>query len=316
MEFANLKNWIYILISIIGLFILIFGVRKRNKTLQLIGMEKYVENYFFRNLVMFLGIILITISLLGPQILKEEREIEKKSLDIYVLIDVSKSMLVEDVKPNRLKRAKSSIEELLNNLNGDRVGFIPFASSAYIQMPLTDDYDMSKMFLEVIDTKMMSSGGTDLDKALKLAQNSFQKSKGTDRAIIILTDGEIHDENPLETAKEIDASFYKIAIGTKNGGLIPRLDDQGKQIGWITDENNNAVTSKLNLDILKKLKGKLYRSTVTGDEIREVVKDILKLKREDTRREKIKVYNKLYQYFLGVGLLLFLIGYFNINKRI
>lgn len=139
--------------------------------------------------IMFLGLVTICIALLGPQKLAGTMEVKRESLDIYVLLDTSKSMLVEDTVPNRLEREKQIVSNILDELDGDRIGFIPFSSSAYIQMPLTDDYNMAKMFLDVVDTDMIGGGGSDVGKAIKLAYDSFERTTIGDKVILIISDG-------------------------------------------------------------------------------------------------------------------------------
>lgn len=314
MEYSNLKNWIFFVILIIVLVVFILGINKKNNILKMIKLENLNKKNYLNIILMSLGIFFLIFSLLGPQVFKRNKEIEKKGLDIYVCIDVSKSMLTEDIKPNRLLRAKESIQNLIDNLKGDRIAFLPFASSAYVQMPLTDDYDLAKMFLNVIDTNMMSGGGSNLAAALDLANKSLEKGSRGDKVILIFSDGEQHNKMAEEKAKELkNVSLYAIGIGTTNGGLIPELNQEGQKIGWIKNNAGNVVTSRLHMENLKEItkitNGKIYISTIGGDEITKIVNDILKLKREKSKVEKVKVYTKLYQYFLGLGLILFLLGY-------
>ncbi len=314
MEYSNLENWNFFIILLIVLIVLILGIKKKNRILEMINLKKLNQKRYFNVILMSLGIFFIIFSLLGPQVFKRNKEVEKKGLDIYVCIDVSKSMLTEDIKPNRLLRAKESIQKLIDNLKGDRIAFLPFASSAYIQMPLTDDYDLGKMFLNVIDTNMMSGGGSNLESALDLANKSLEKASQGDKVILIFSDGEQHNKKAEEKAKELkEVSLYAIGIGTANGGLIPELNRDGQKIGWIKNNAGNVVTSRLHMENLKKIteitNGKIYVSTIAGDEISKIVNDILKLKRQKSKVEKVKVYMKLYQYFLGIGLVLFLLGY-------
>jgi Ca-activated chloride channel family protein len=129
-----------------------------------------------RSVLIIAGLCFMVFSLMGPQRFQGFAEVKKTGMDIYVLIDTSKSMLVEDVQPNRISRAKKIIENILNNLKGDRIGFIPFSSGAYIQMPLTDDYQLAGMFLDVIDTNMIGGGGTNIGAAISLANDSFKRT--------------------------------------------------------------------------------------------------------------------------------------------
>lgn len=315
LEFSNLDNLIYFLVPIIVLVILIFAYQKRDRIIKALRLNIEYKFKIIKPSLIVIGIILITVSLLGPQILKGHREVEKEGLDIYILIDVSKSMLAQDVKPNRLARTKKSIESLLNSLQGDRVGFIPFSSDAYIQMPLTDDYYLAELFLEVIDTDMIAGGGTNIASAINLAQKSFDKSSQGDRVILIFSDGEEGNRKGVATAKESkEVKIYTVAMGTKKGALIPEYDSNGNRSGYKRDQSGNYVNSKLNPVGLEKIAqagdGRFYLSTIEGNEIDKLVDDISRLKRDKSRKDKVKKFSKIYQYFLGSGLLIFLIGYF------
>ena len=176
------------------------------------------EVFKLTGLILSLGFIIF--ALFEPKIEKETVSIKKEGLDIYFLIDVSNSMDAEDLKPSRMHRAKEIVQEVINNLQGDRIGFIPFSSDAYIQMPLTDDYTMGRLFLDVVDTNMIYGGGTNIEKAIKIASESFSAGTKGDRVIILFSDGEEHDERVIALAKTLNnIKIYTIGIGTQNGGL-------------------------------------------------------------------------------------------------
>jgi len=168
----------------------ILSFRKKEKIMSMLHLNFKIPLKVLRSALLCAGLLLTAFSLMGPQVFAGYTEISKTGLDIYVLMDTSKSMLVNDITPDRLSVAKKITENLLNRLEGDRVGFIPFAANAYIQMPLTDDYQLAKMFLAVMDTDMISGGGTNIAAAIKLANDSFTRTSSADRVIIILSDGE------------------------------------------------------------------------------------------------------------------------------
>ena len=257
LEFKYPLNALYILFLVLAVIILVLAYRKKEQILSVLKINAKIRFKITRIILYAAALALIVFSLMGPQIFKGYMEIKSVGLDIYVLIDTSKSMLVEDIGPDRISRAKNIIGEILNNLEGDRIGFIPFSSGAYVQMPLTDDYQMARMFLDVIDTDMISGGGTNIKAAINLANNSFEQASGSDKVIIILSDGEEHDSGSLEILKNIKndrLKVYTIGIGTEKGGLIPVYDSKGeKRVDYKKDENGNYITSRLNSDILKKL---------------------------------------------------------------
>jgi len=317
LEFNHLHNIIFIIIPILCLVLLLLGFRKKEKILKVLRLNIGKEYRVIRIIVTTLGLLLILVALLGPQLLQGYTEVERKGLDIYILMDTSKSMLVEDIKPNRISRAKKVIESILGNLSGDRIGYIPFTSSSYIQMPLTDDYQLAQMFLEVIDTDMISGTGTNIGSAIKLAANSFEKTSSADCVVIILSDGEEQDSKSVEALKKIDTKnlhIFTIGIGTDKGGLIPIYDTTGTQISdYMKDDKGEYVNSKLMPDTLKALasegNGTYYQSSVTGDEINQLMKDIATLKTGTIKTDRINRYRQLYQYFLGAGMVLIISTY-------
>jgi Ca-activated chloride channel family protein len=304
-------------IPLLVLIILILGVRKRHiilTKLRLTTIRKYEKLRIF---LMVFGIIIICFSVLGPQKLDGTVEVKRESLDIYVLLDTSKSMLAGDIVPNRLERQKQIVNTILDNLDGDRIGFIPFSSSAYIQMPLTDDYNMAKMFVDVIDTDMIGGGGSNVGKAITLAYNSFERATVGDKVILIISDGEEHSKESEEVLRNISdkqLKVYAIGVGTIKGGLIPIYYNQSKQIvEYKKDNQGNHIMTKLNDATLKNIasigNGKYYSTKKNGNEVGEFLSDISSLKKDRSKTKEINQYKQLYVYFLLVGLIIFLVAY-------
>ncbi|WP_010246555.1 VWA domain-containing protein [Acetivibrio cellulolyticus] len=322
-EFKYPFNIIYIILPLASCILLILGYKKKERILNLLRIKTVKRFRILRTVLAVLGLALILFSLLGPQSFIGLAKINKEGLDIYVLIDTSKSMLAEDIKPDRLSRAKNIIESIIDNLEGDRIGFIPFSSAAYIQMPLTDDYDLARMYLDVIDTDMIAGGGTNVGTALNLAENSFEETSSADRVVIILSDGEEHNSNSVDILKSFNDEHLKvftIGIGTAKGGLVPDYgSDGGQKSGYKKDSNGEFVMSKLNSETLKKLastgKGSYYQSSLTGDEIASLTKKISSLKKDTYKADEVRRFKQLYQFFLGPGILLFLIAYLLPERR-
>lgn len=316
-------NIFYFIVPIACLFLYIKGYNKKDRILKILRLNTGSGSKFIRISLIVLSLLFIAFSLLGPQTFKDFQEVNKTGLDIYILIDTSKSMLAEDIKPNRISRAKKTAEELINQLKGDRIGFIPYSSASYIQMPLTDDYQLAKMFLSVIDTDMIGGGGTDAGAAIRLASNSFDQTSSVDRVVIILSDGEEHNTDTLDVLKSLkdkNMKVFSIGIGTDKGGLIPVYDDTGKQrTDYKKDSKGQFVMSKLNSDMLVKIaemgNGTYFQASSFGLEINQFIKDISNLKRDTLKTEKIKRFEEIYQYFLGIGILLFLLVYLLPERR-
>lgn len=322
-EFKYILNAFFLVIPIGVLCILILGNKKKAKILKRVNLKDQNRFKKLKNLLIFLGMTSMVVSLMGPQMFRGTSEVKGKGLDIYILMDTSKSMLVEDIKPSRISRAVKVTEEILMNLKGDRVGFIPFSSSAYVQMPLTDDYNMAKMFLNVVDTDMISGGGSDIGKAIKMAHKSFEETSSGNKVIIVLSDGEEFEKKSAEVVKELndeELKVYTVGIGTEKGGLIPEYDYQtGANIGFKKDASGETIISRvdaLNLRAIAKAgNGRYYNSTVKGEEIGALVREIDKLEKSSFKSRKVKDYDQIYQYFLGAGLILFSVAFMLPERR-
>lgn len=312
MEFGNLQNSIYLIFPLILLLIMILGMRKRKDILNILKLRNKRRISIIKILLLTLGSVLVVISLLSPQKEIEDEEIEVKGMNIYVLIDTSRSMLTEDVYPNRLEAGKRVLTNLIQSLKGDRVGFIPFSDSAYIQMPLTDDYNITQNYINAIDTTLISGGGTELYQALELAEKSFKEIGSENKTVIVISDGGDFDKKSLDFVKENKIDVYSIGVGTKEGNVIPEYLN-GVKRGFIKDESGSAVISKLNSDFLQKISnennGKYYEVNNLVDTSKNFVNDTINLERKNQRNEKIKNYEKYFQYPLALSILLILIGY-------
>ncbi|MFO7819114.1 MAG: VWA domain-containing protein [Halanaerobacter sp.] len=314
-EFGQLGNLIYFLIPVLVLIILILAYRKRDKIIKQLEWGLNYRYKILKIVLVCLGLGLIVFSLLGPQVLEGYQEVEEKGLDIYLCVDTSKSMLAQDVEPSRLKRVQRGVEQLLNSLDGDRVGLIPFASDAYVQMPLTSDYRLAKMFLEVIDTNMIAGGGTNIASALELAQESFDRSAQGEKVIIIFSDGETHNSEGVQAAQNLENTrVYTVGVGTKKGALIPEYNAQGEKVGYRKDSAGQHVNSKLNQAALEKIaqqgEAEFYRLDLQNQAVEKLIREIAQLEEREFSRDKIKKFKQLYQYFLAAGLILFIVGYF------
>lgn len=312
MEFGNLQNSIYLIFPLILLLIMILGMRKRKDILNILKLRNKRRISIIKILLLTLGSVLVVISLLSPQKEIEDEEIEVKGMNIYVLIDTSRSMLTEDVYPNRLEAGKRILTNLIQSLKGDRVGFIPFSDSAYIQMPLTDDYNITQNYINAIDTTLISGGGTELYQALELAEKSFKEIGSENKTVIVISDGGDFDKKSLDFVKENKIDVYSIGVGTKEGNVILEYLN-GVKRGFIKDESGSAVISKLNSDFLQKISnennGKYYEVNNLVDTSKNFVNDTINLERKNQRNEKTKNYEKYFQYPLALGILFILIGY-------
>ena len=310
MEFGNLENLMYFIFPVLSFILLIMGYEKKKKGLKFLNISNNKKINFLKIFFITIGTILICISLLSPQKLIEEKEVERKGNSIYILMDISRSMLTKDIYPNRIERAKTITKNIILNLKGDKVGIIPFSDSAYIQMPLTDDYKIAENFINVIDTNLLSSGGTNIFEGLSIANKSFEETETENKIVLVISDGGDTDDKTLDFIKKNNLKVYSVGVGTNNGSVIP----DNKKAGFIKDEKGNIVVSSLNSKFLKEMSeisnGKYFEVNNLSDNTKEFIFDIETLDKSKIKDEKISVYQRYFQWFLGIGLLFILVGYF------
>ena len=310
MEFGNLENLIYFIFPVLSLILLIMGYEKKKKGLKFLNISNNKKINFLKIFFITTGTVLICISLLSPQKLIEEKEVERKGNSIYILMDTSRSMLTKDIYPNRIERAKTIAKNIILNLKGDKVGIIPFSDSAYIQMPLTDDYKIAENFINVIDTNLLSGGGTNIFEGLSIANKSFEETETENKIVLVISDGGDSDDKTLDFIKKNNIKVYSVGVGTEKGSVIP--DNQ--KSGFIKDEKGNIVVSSLNSKFLKEMSeisnGKYFEVNNLSDNTKEFIFDMETLDKSKIKDEKISIYEKYFQWFLGIGLLFILIGYF------
>ena len=310
MEFGNLENLIYFIFPIFSLILLIMGYEKKKKGLKFLNISNNKKINFLKIFFITIGTILVCISLLSPQKLIEEKEIERKGNSIYILMDTSRSMLTKDIHPNRIERAKTVAKNIILNLKGDKVGIIPFSDSAYIQMPLTDDYKIAENFINVIDTNLLSGGGTNIFEGLSIANKSFEETETENKIVLVISDGGDTDDKTLDFIKKNNLKVYSVGVGTNKGSVI----SDNKKSGFIKDEKGNIVVSSLNSKFLKEMSeisnGKYFEVNNLSDNTKEFIYDLETLDKSKIKDEKISIYEKYFQWFLGIGILFILIGYF------
>ena len=310
MEFGNLENLMYFIFPVLSFILLIMGYEKKKKGLKFLNISNNKKINFLKIFFITIGTILVCISLLSPQKLIEEKEIERKGNSIYILMDTSRSMLTKDIYPNRIERAKTVAKNIILNLKGDKVGIIPFSDSAYIQMPLTDDYKIAENFINVIDTNLLSGGGTNIFEGLSIANKSFKETETENKIVLVISDGGDSDDKTLDFIKKNSLKVYSVGVGTEKGSVIP----DNKKSGFIKDEKGNIVVSSLNSKFLKEMSeisnGKYFEVNNLSDNTKEFIYDLETLDKSKIKDEKISVYQRYFQWFLGIGILFILIGYF------
>jgi len=252
----------------------------------------------------------------------EWRQVKRNGVDVFVLLDVSKSMLTEDVRPNRLGQAKFAVEDLLTKLQGDRVGLIAFAGTAFVQCPLTVDYEAFRLALREADPRIIPRGGTAIAAALRTALKAFEAGEGHDRALVIITDGEATEGETLAAADEVAKAgvrIYAIGVGSVEGELIPLRED-GKGMEFLKDRDGKVVKSRLDEETLQQLALKtqgIYVRSAAGDFGMETVyeKGIGQLQRKAYEERLQKKYFERFQWPLGIGLVCLVLEMFISDRR-
>ncbi|MBD3272702.1 MAG: VWA domain-containing protein, partial [Elusimicrobia bacterium] len=258
-----------------------------------------------------IAIIFLWVAAIGPQLGTRLVEIHRRGIDVLIAVDCSKSMLAEDIKPNRLARAKLALSSLIQSLEGDRVGIIAFAGTAFLQCPLTLDYSAAKMFLDFIDTDLIPRPGTALGEAIGLSIKSFSRKERKYKVLVLITDGEDHQSEPLAMAQEARREGIKIltvGIGSPSGEPIPVRDAGGAVAGYKKDANGEIVMTRLDETTLQKIAletgGKYFRATSGEIEIQGIMEEIKRMETKDLQSRLLNQYENRYQFFLFVSVML------------
>jgi Ca-activated chloride channel family protein len=269
---------------------------------------KQIWKFIFFNI----AFILIIIGLINPQIGTKLEEVKRNGADIMICLDVSNSMRAEDLAPNRLEKSKMALSKLIDKLEGDRIGIIVFGGEAYVQLPITTDYAAAKLFLESINTEMIPTQGTDIGKAIDLSLESFGKDEGKNKAIVIITDGENHDQDAFraaEAAAEKGISIHTIGMGSENGAPIP-IYKGNQQDGFRKDKDGNTVITKLNDQVLKEIaaagSGIYVRATNSDVGFNSILNALDKLEKKQFDSKMYSDYEDRFQWFIAAALLFLL----------
>lgn len=260
-----------------------------------------------------LGYSLIIIGWANPQMGTRLEEVKREGVDIFIALDVSNSMRAEDIKPNRLERAKQAISRLIDKLENDRIGLIVFAGRSYVQLPITTDFAAAKLFLNTIETDMIPTQGTAIGSAIELAQQSFIGEDNKHKALIIITDGENHEDDPEDAAKkaaEAGIIIHTIGFGSPDGAPIP-VYRNGVQVDFFKDHDGNTVLTKLDELSLEKIaaegKGNYIRATNSNDGLEAIMAQIGKMEKKSFGTKQFTDYEDRFQYFLAAGLFFLLL---------
>ena len=322
---------LYALISVpivILLFVLFMVLRKKalaafsdSETLKKLVSDLPKYKHTLKFILFILGLTSLCFAFANPQWGAKREKVNRKSADVFIALDISTSMLAEDVRPSRLDRARKFAENLAQGLKGERMGLILFAGNAYLQMPLTTDYAAASLFIKSANPNMAPTQGTNFADVIDLAGKSFEQNNEQHKALVIITDGENHEEEAISQAVEATEKgmlIFTVGVGTAEGDKIPIVYQNGKR-DYKRDSKGNPVNSKMNPTMLTELatsgNGAYFNLQENSEAVlKELRKRIDKIEKRDFEQRSFTEYESYFQYFIALALLLLLVDAF-INYR-
>lgn len=272
-------------------------------------------------IILSFAITAFVIALVNPKIGTKLETVKREGVDVVFAIDVSKSMLAEDISPNRLEKSKQLVTQIINSLASDRVGIIAYAGSAFPQLPITTDYSAAKMFLQAMNTDMVSSQGTAINEAIELAQTYYNDADQTNRILFIISDGEDHQGETKEISKEAAKKgilIFTIGVGTSKGGPIPNKKN-GVIQSYKKDKNGETVITRLNEETLKEIalvtNGNYIDGRITGEVVEEVTQILQNMDKKEFESKQVADYKDQFQWFLGIGLVFLLLDILLLERK-
>jgi len=321
-RFAH-TDYFYALL-LIGVFLIIFLMytRWKKRAKKRFGDAKVVDGLMplvstgkpvFKFVLVIVAFVFLVFGIVNPQVGTKLEKVKREGIDLMLVLDVSNSMLAEDIKPNRLERAKMAISTLIDQLQGDRLGIIIFAGNAYKQLPLTTDYAAAKLFLSAVDTKIVPTQGTAIGEAIDMSVVSFDE-KEHNKAIIIITDGENHEDDAVSEARkaaEQGIRVFTIGMGLPDGAPIPLYNAYGTQTGFKKDREGKTVITKLNENMLREIAaagdGAYAQANNSSTGLKKIFDEISGIEKGEIESKQFTDYEDRFQIFLAVALVFLLI---------
>jgi Ca-activated chloride channel family protein len=331
MRFADPINFLVLIgVALLGVFVF-WSLRRKKRLMQRFGdlpliMKNAPYISFTRQggkaALLLVGLVFVSLALARLQFGTHLELLKREGIDIVVALDVSNSMLAQDMKPNRLEKAKQEILGIIDRLKGDRIGLVAFAGEAYIQCPLTLDYSAAKFLLGAMDNTSVSVQGTSLSAAIEMAMKAFEQKEKKHKVLLLLTDGEDHEGRALEAAeaaRKEGIKIYTVGIGNPAGEPIPILDRTGKQVGFKKDEKGEVIITKLDEVTLQKISlttgGKYYHATAGEIELDKIFDEISKMEKKELEGTLVTRYDDRYQWPLLLAIILIVSEFFIPERR-
>jgi Ca-activated chloride channel family protein len=276
---------------------------------------------FLKILMVSLGLAFLIISLTNPKMGTKLETVKRQGVDIVFALDVSKSMLAEDIAPSRLEKAKQIITKIIDNLGSDRVGIIIYAGNSYPLLPITTDHAAAKMFLQNANPNMVSSQGTAINEAIERAITYYDNEEQTNRFLFIVSDGEDHEENTISLAQKAQKEgikIYTVGVGSIDGGPIP-MRNIGGGISYKKDNKGEVVITKMNEQVLKDIANEAKGIYINGNKTQETINTIedilIKAEKNEFESKQFSDYKDQFQWFIGFGVLFLIIDVLLLEKK-
>lgn len=329
-RFAH-PDFLYVLLAVPALiFMYLITVRLRKRALKRFGDPALILQLMpdvsgakphFKFILVLLAFTLLIFAIAGPQFGSKLKEVKREGIEIILALDVSNSMMAEDIQPDRLERAKQAISSLIDRLENDKIGLIVFAGDAYTQIPITTDYSSAKMFLSNINTNIVSRQGTAIGSAIDLASKSFSPSTEASKVIVIISDGENHEGNAIEAAKSAadkGIKIFTIGMGSTKGSPIPAGNNIMEK-DFRRDREGNIIMTKLNVAMLSEIAqvggGKYYGATSSRVGLNDLFEKLNNLDKEEMETRVYSEYEEQFPYLIWIALGLLLFEFFIVEKK-
>ena len=326
------KTYFYFLAVIPAVLVLYLAYRLWKRRTQ----RRFAESKLLRRLapdrsffkpdlkliLLMAALAFLVLGLVNPKIGTELETVKREGVDIVFAIDVSKSMLAEDIAPNRLEKAKRLVSEIINELASDRVGIIAYAAQAYPQLPITTDYGAAKMFLQSMNTDMLSSQGTAINEAIELGATFFDDDQQTNRVLLIISDGEDHSEgavaDAVEEAREMGVRIFTLGVGQVKGAPIP-IKRNGVVQSLKKDNKGEVVITRLNEEVLQEIaaegEGEYIDGTRTDEAVAAIAEILEGMDKMEFEAKQYAEFKDQFQWFLGIAILFLLLDIFILERK-
>ena len=323
--------WFWLLFLVLGMVVLFFWTALwKRKTKRLYASAELLKRLspdqsrfkaVLKLVVLAMAVVCFCIALVNPKVGTKLETVTREGVDIVFAIDVSKSMLAEDVAPSRLEKAQQLTAQIINNLVSDRVGIIAYAGKAVPQLPITTDYAAAKMFLQNMNTDMLSSQGTAIDEAIQLSRTYFNDAEQTNRVLVIISDGEDHNDLNLDVAKAAakeGIKIFTIGVGSEKGGAIP-LKRNGVVMRYKKNQKGETVITKLNPNTLTAIAEEANGLFIQGQNTKQVTEKIAeilnKLEKKEFEAKEFSEFKDQFQWFLGLGLFFLILDVLFLERK-